>query len=298
MNVSTDRFPPMNRRQFIHRSALAAATVAATSSLRAAVPGAENDVRIDANVTLFQWPGRRLASDEPVALAGHLKRHGVSQAWAGSFEGLVQRDVRAVNSRLAEACQASRGRLLPFGTVNPTLPDWEADLRQCEETFRMPGIRLYPNYHGYELSDPRFRRLLGLAVERRLLVQIVCLIEDTRTQNALLSVPDVDVAPLPAALAAAPGARVLLLNSGKLVETAAFRPLAELSSVFVDTARVETVGGVGRLIRRLAPGRVVFGSHAPFFHLEAAVIKIFEAELSADEVRSLVADTPRALLRT
>lgn len=289
----------MNRREFL-QTGMATLSVAATarakgagSETSAAAPEAR---RIDTNVSLFQWPGRRLPHDDTASLLRELEQHGVTEAWAGSFEGILQRDLAGVNGRLAEACAASGGRLRAFGSVNPTLPGWEDDVRRCQEVHRMPGIRLHPNYHGYDLRDGRFRELLARATQRRLLVQIVCLIEDTRTQNPLLSVPDVDLAPLADALTATPGARVLLLNSGKVVETAAFARLVRLPGVFVDTARIETVGGVGRVLRRLPAGRVVFGSHAPFFIHTSAVIKLFESQLTAEELHALVNANPQALL--
>jgi len=290
----------MQRRDFLKATVASAAVLSsparAAEPARGPAPTPVDAGTVDANVSLFHWPFRRLPLDEAQALLSRMSDHGIARAWAGSFEGVLHRDLGGVNLRLAEACRASGGRLVPFGSVNPALPDWEEDLRRCHEVHGMPGIRLHPNYHGYTLADPRCQRLLSLATQRRLLVQIALLLEDTRTHHPLLTVPDVDAAPLPDLLAACPGARVLLLNDGKAMDGALGARLAATPGVHFETARIETAGAVGRHLRRLPPGRLLFGTHAPFFVYESAVIKLQESELTEAETRTLLTDNPRRLL--
>lgn len=281
--------PSFSRRRLL-QTALASAALPTRGA--AAAP-----TLTDANVSLFHWPFRRLPLDEPAALAARLAALGVGEAWAGSFEGLLHRDLDGVNRRLAAACREVRSlRLRPCGSVNPLLPDWPEDLRRCAQVHGMPGIRLHPNHHGYGLDHPAFERLLQLAGEAGLIVQLVVATEDTRTQPPQTQVADVDLRPLPALLARHGQTRVQLLNHRPGSITA---ELAQHPNLWFDIARTEATDGVTRLVRQAGSGRVLFGSHAPFLIPEAALIRVEEGLLTGlapAEAEALLFTNARRLL--
>jgi len=252
---------------------------------------------IDTNVYLGQWPFRRTPWDEPERLVTGLQRHGVSEAWVGSLEALLHRDIGGVNDRLFRFCQQEkRCKFIPFGAVNPRLPDWQEDLRRCAEQYKMPGVRLHPNYHRYRLDEPIFAELLDLAGKYRLLVQVVVRMEDNRVQDERFPTPDVDLKPLVELVRGRPGLRLMLLNSCIPDARALLPRLVQTGQVWLDIATLEGLAALERLCQQIRPDRIVFGSHLPLFCLESAVLKIEESELSAEVRRAILQENARQLL--
>src|SRR5690606_22488661 len=131
----------------------------------------------------------------------------------------------------------------PVGSINSVAQNWKRDFADCVEKHGMPGIRLHPGYHGYGLEDPAFAELLGMAAEAGIFVQIAVALEDTRTQNDIARVPDVDLSTMPD-----PGScRVQLLN---------WKPRGDVPpKVFLDTARVDGTDGIARLLEIVSADR-------------------------------------------
>ena len=279
----------MNRRTFLNASATALGLNTFGLGTRAAVESkiSRGDL-IDVNVNLSRWPLRRIRGDSTSELAAMLRRHDVAQAWAGSFDGLLHKDIAAVNTRLADECRRNgRGRLLPFGSINPKLPDWEEDLLRCAEVHRMPGIRLHPNYHGYSLDDPAFARLLRLATERRLIVQLALVMEDERMMHPLLRVDPVSTAPLSGIVRQTPGLKLVLLNALRTLRGQPLLDLIAAGEVYVEISMLEGVGGVANLLEQLPVNRLLFGSHAPLFYVESALLKLKESPLKPEQLNAI-----------
>lgn len=282
----------LSRRLFLQASAVGLSTLTVSVSANAA----DNEALIDTNISLGTWPFRshRLASTP--ALVEKLRAHGVTQAWTGSFDAILHKDIESVNARLTDECgRHATGFLVPIGAINPTLPGWEDDLQRCAETHKMPGIRLHPNYHGYKLSDAVFERVLRLATERGLFVQIAVIMEEERTIHPLVNVAPVDTAPLLDVLKAAPQARVQLLNAFRTVKGEAVLKLAA-AGVRFEIAMLEGVNGIANLLEKLPLECLCFGSHAPFFYFESAKLKLQESELGDQQRKKVCADSARRVM--
>jgi predicted TIM-barrel fold metal-dependent hydrolase len=254
-------------------------------------------VIVDTNVNLSRWPFRRLVGDDPSVLVPSLQKQNVSQAWAASFDGVFHKDVASANARLTKDCLThGQGMLLPFGSINPKLPDWQEDLRRCHEEHKMPGIRLHPNYHGYDLENPMFAELLKLAASRDLIVQLALCMEDERTQHPLMRVPPVNLTPLASLAKAEPELRLVVLNCYPQLSPDQFTRLVPAGNVYFEFSMLEGVEAVARLIDRVTLSRVLFGSHYPLFYFESALLKVQEAGLSEAQKSAVFEQNARRLL--
>jgi len=260
---------------------------------------------IDVNINLGRWPTRRSPLDERVKLMAKLQSHGVIEAWAGSFDGVFHKDLTEVNNRLAAACasgvqlapETKQVSFVPFGEINPLLPNWEAELGRCAEVHHMPGIRLHPNYHGYALDHPQFATLLKAAAERDLIVTLASIMEDERMMHPLLRVPPVDLKPLPPLIAQNPNLKLVLLNSlGSATRGELLDRLLGAGQVYVEIAMLEGVGGVENLLTHVPVERILFGSNGPSFYFESSLFKLQESPLTATHRRAISHDNARRLL--
>jgi predicted TIM-barrel fold metal-dependent hydrolase len=261
----------------------------------------------DTNIHLFRWPFRRVKYDDTRLLVEKLRKHRISQAWAGSYESLFTKSIDVTNGRLTKECRENgKGMLIPFGTVNPAWPDWEEDLRRCHEVHKMPGIRLYPGYQTFGLDHPQFARLITEATKRDMIVQIVGDMDDTRVQHPIVTTWETKFEPLVDVMKSNAGAKVQLLNWNLYVNDELLKRLVTETNVSLDIAWLESVGALGHSIEGkswegtqtpVPVERFLFGSNAPLFPVEASTIKLFESPLTLQQMKAVMNENARKLIR-
>src|SRR5436309_4461457 len=306
---------PIDRRRFLKNSLLSAGAVSiadrqllATQTATGSAPvdrSSQATGIIDTNINLFSWPFRALKYRDTRALVAKLKKHRIIEAWAGSFEALLSKDINGVNARLAAECREhGPGCLIPFGSVNVAWPDWQEDVRRCHEVHKMPGIRIYPGYQPFDLDHPGMEGLAKMTSERGLVLQVVFGMEDPRVHHPIINVGPVSFRPLLKATNATPNAKVQLLHFAGPTQGDDLSQFMRNANTFLEISRLEGSGAVSRMIGtiqglpspRVPVDRIIFGSHAPYFPVETAILKLIESPLDAPQLQAIMQGNARRLL--
>ena len=260
----------MKRRTFLQSSA------AISAAPLSALAKADNSI-IDTNVYIGPNPFHAVPLEDPDKLAAALRSTGVTSAWAAPIESMLHRDLDLINARHAEICK-TRGENLytPIGSINPKLPDWQESLRRCHEVHKMPGIRLHPAYHGYDLNDPDFLKLISEVSKRDLLVQIAPHMEDRRTQHPEVVIQPTNPTPLMKLLPRFKNLRIQITNGLRTVTNPKLLTLLAENGVHFEISMLEGAAGIARSI--IPADRLCYGSYAPGFVPESASLKVKESE--------------------
>jgi predicted TIM-barrel fold metal-dependent hydrolase len=241
---------------------------------------------IDVNAYLGHFAFRRLRHNTAESLLKLMDARKIDRAVVSSASAITYRNVQSGNEEVDGEVQAHRDRLIPFSVINPTYTGWENDLKVCHERFGMRGLRLYPGWHNYRLSDSRCLDLVRAAAVRGLIVSIPIRVEDHRQRSWLVDVADVSLDDVAALVRACPEARFLLLNGNGYVRTPLGRQGGGLPANYrIEISRLTALldNEIGKLVESLGPDRLVFGTGMPFSYPDPALLKLEVLAVSPEQ---------------
>jgi predicted TIM-barrel fold metal-dependent hydrolase len=241
---------------------------------------------IDVNAYLGHFAFRRLRHHTADSLLKVMDARKIDRAVVSSASAITYRNVQSGNEEVDGEVHAHRDRLIPFSVINPSYIGWEDDLKACHERFGMRGLRLYPGWHNYRLSDPRCLDLVRAAAARDLIVSIPIRVEDHRQRSWLVDVKDLSLDDVAALIRACPEARFLLLNGNGYVRSALGREGGGLPANYrIEISRLTALldDEIGTLVKSLGPGRVVFGTGMPFNYPDPALLKLEVLAVSPEQ---------------
>jgi predicted TIM-barrel fold metal-dependent hydrolase len=232
---------------------------------------------IDINANIGHWPFRQTDCNTCADLLERMDRYGVDVSVVSNMNGIFYKDTHAANEELYEELNTDRrflDRFMPFAILNPIYAGWKRDLDICITEMGMKGIRLYPKYHDYELTDPSCIELVEMVRDRELVVALTLRMVDSRSRSCM----DIDrewklsdVIPI---IKEVPDAKYLVLNIANGIhlneEDTAF---IKNSDVVFDTSG-RNIYNLSELINKFGTDMFAFGTHSPILDYVTGLLRI------------------------
>ena len=228
---------------------------------------------IDINAYVGHWPFMQLKYNTCEALTHRMDQFGVDISVISNLNGIFYKNTQSANLELYEEIRSLKrhsDRFIPFAVINPIYAGWRQDLETSIGKFGMRGVRLYPKYHDYEMTDPSLIELVKNARDRDIPVTFDFRMADGR-QRSWMDIDYVPYTPKPEwalkdifpIIKEVPDAKYMILNvANSLHLDENDTELFKKADVLMDTSG-RTLTNLGSLLGMYGKEKFAFGTHSP-----------------------------------
>lgn len=235
---------------------------------------------LDVNCFVGHWPFRRIPYRTIADLRQLMARTHTQGALVTPLAGLFYKDcLSAVREMLDELEADFHPTMWPVAVLNPAFPGWQDDLAIAVDEWRCVALRLFPNYHGYRLTDPQATDLLEAVQDRGLPLMISVRVEDERLHHQLMKVEPVPCLDIAWVLRAFPDLKLVLCEA-KPDEVDQLRSdILSHPHASVDTSTRTPQFYLEEMVAQLGDERVMYGTGMPLKYPECALYQVRDAHL-------------------
>jgi hypothetical protein len=257
---------------------------------------------LDVNAYIGHWPFRQLKYNTCETLLQRMNKFGVDVSVISNLNGIFYKNTQSANRELYEQIKSSRRfseRFIPFAVINPIYAGWQHDLEECIRKFGMKGIRVYPQYHDYTITEPSLVELVNRARDYGVPVSFATRMVDSRQRSWMdidyvvgTAKPEWSMKNIFPIIKLVPDAKYLLLNIANGFQLAeADSAIFKKANVVMDTSG-RSLTDLGALLKTYGRERFAFGTHSP-------ILDYLTGQLRIESLRNTEADpVTKDLLRS
>ena len=260
---------------------------------------------LDINAYVGHWPFKQLQYNTCSKLLERMNRFGVDVSVISNLNGVFYKNTQSANEELYDELKSNKlfnNRFIPFAVINPIYAGWRDDFEICIGRMGMKGVRLFPQYHDYEITDPSLIELVKMARDRRLPVTFDIRMVDSR-QRSWMDIPKfnpatdfkVDVITKEWALKniipivkEVPDARYIIVNLANSIDlNDEEMEIIKKADILFDTSGRAIRGDntLSELLKKYGTDRFAYGSHSPILDYLSGRLRIESlSEAEADAV--------------
>lgn len=242
---------------------------------------------LDINAYIGHWAFRQLRYNRAETLIQLMDKNKIDKAIVASINGTLYKNVHSANIEIAEETKQFRDRIIPFATLNPMWAGWREDLRICAEDLGFKGLRLYPQYHGYSITDKIALEIIDIATEYNWTVQIPMTLVDRRQRHKWDLAEDIPPSDFERLVTLRPIAKLMFLNSfginpDKMPSDGNF--LIDIANPYYQTLLRREIP---KLIEKVGAKHIALGTDMPFRIPEAALLKLRLLDISEENKENI-----------
>jgi uncharacterized protein len=259
---------------------------------------------LDINAYVGHWPFKQLKYNTCGLLLNRMNQFGVDISVISNVNGIFYKNTQSANEELHDELRSEarfNNRFIPFAIINPIYAGWRHDLDICVNKMGMKGVRLFPQYHDYMVTDPSLIELVKRSRDRGLPVAFDIRMVDSR-QRSWMDIPVFDshaavksdiilkewalrnILPI---IRSVPDAKFMILNVANSFElNADDLEFMKKADVLIDTSGREIRGenNLYELLKRFGRDKFAFGTHSPILDYLTSRLRIESMdEAEADE---------------
>ncbi|HOA38163.1 MAG TPA: amidohydrolase family protein [Flavihumibacter sp.] len=243
---------------------------------------------IDINAYIGHWPFRQLQYNTCSGMLQHMNRFGTDVAVVSNINGIFYQNVQTANEELAQQLKANTlfaKRFIPFAVINPIYAGWKNDLTTSIKKLGMRGIRLYPQYHDYEITDPACVELVTMARDQGIPVAFTMRMVDSRERSWLdidlvsgTAKPEWNLKNILPIIKQVPDAQYMVLNfANNPALTDEELAIVKKTNLLFDTSG-RSITKMADFLTKFGNEKFAFGTHAPFLDYLTGLLRIDSLE--------------------
>ena len=239
---------------------------------------------VDINAYVGHWPFQQLKYNTCDALHERMNKFGVDVSVISNLNGIFYKNTQSANEELYHEIRSNRrfgDRFIPFAVINPIYAAWREDLETSVKKLGMKGVRMYPKYHDYDITDPQSIELVKRVRDHGLPVAFNFRMVDSRQRSWM----DIDyvvgtpkrewtlknIIPI---IKAVPDARFMILNFANAAGlTDEEMSIMKKADVLIDTSG-RTISNMSDYIKQYGKDKFAFGTHSPILDYLSGMLRI------------------------
>lgn len=232
---------------------------------------------LDINAYIGHWPFTQVKYNNCKSLLERMNKFGVDISAISNLNGIFYKNTQSANEELFEELKSDsqfRDRFVPFAGLNPIYAGWKDDLETCHKKMEMKGVRLYPLYHDYELTDPSCIELVKNVRDRGLPIALTLRMVDSRQRSWMDITKEWALKDIVPIVKEVPDAKYIILNvaNSMNLNTEETELLKKTDIVFDTSGR--SISNLGELLNKFGKEKFAFGTHSPILDYMTGLLRI------------------------